>query len=123
MKYKGCVTDIEWKRALCEQYPDKKARSPDSQMRRKISFSKVDVPGLAQKFQERKGISGLSGIKKLIGRNTSEVAIARLNERMVYPCNHAGQKETDEILLSYDYLGCGYVCSKCFQAVFPFGER
>jgi len=68
MKYMGCVTDKEFKLALTEQYPDRSPHSNDSQRRRMIFLSRVDLSKLAAKYNARESISGLSGIKK-IGMN------------------------------------------------------
>lgn len=48
MIYMGCVTDMEWKRAVMEVYPDRKPNSKDSAMRKKLSIEKRDIPELAQ---------------------------------------------------------------------------
>ena len=53
MIYMGCVTDIEFDKALLEQYPDRAPNSKDSMIRRQVSQEKQDVYELAQAFQRR----------------------------------------------------------------------
>ena len=57
MIYMGCVTDWEWKLALCEQYPNRKAHSQDTKMRARISAEHRDLPELARKFINREPIA------------------------------------------------------------------
>lgn len=47
MIYMGCVTDMEWKRAVCEQYPNRKAQHPDALKRMKLAREHQDIPELA----------------------------------------------------------------------------
>lgn len=47
MKYCGCVTDMEYKHALLEMYPNRKSGSRDSMNRAEFSSRQRDLPELA----------------------------------------------------------------------------
>ena len=47
MKYQGCVTDISWKQAVMEKYPDRRPGSGDALRRSRLSAEKRDIPELA----------------------------------------------------------------------------
>lgn len=47
MRYMGCVTDMQFKLALMEQYPNRKPNHPDSFARQKINSEKRDLIELA----------------------------------------------------------------------------
>jgi len=52
MIYMGCVTDFEWKRAVCEQYPNRKCHSADTKKRARMTAEKRDIPDLILKSRE-----------------------------------------------------------------------
>jgi len=53
MIYKGCVTDIEFKKAIMKLYPNRKFNHPDQFKRKALFEEKKDIPELAQAMQER----------------------------------------------------------------------
>ena len=54
MKHMGCVTDMEFSRALIEQFPNRKPGSHDSAMRKKTSQKYRDILELATKACKNK---------------------------------------------------------------------
>lgn len=51
----GVVTDIQWKYALMEQYPNRKPGHPDMWKRKAASNAKKDIPEIARmifKYQD-----------------------------------------------------------------------
>ena len=52
-KYCGCVTDIEFKRAVMELYPNRKFNHPDQFKRKAMMNEKTDLPEYAKAMQAR----------------------------------------------------------------------